>query len=97
MYVIGALVTTLDGGTGEVVWAEPIPSGTPSEVGPHPTSSAHGTVTMFDARTGRALRRFDMGAYVALANVTVDQPARVLLMTEITYPSTTTEVRDAQT
>jgi hypothetical protein len=114
VYVIGALVTTLDGGTGDVVWAEPIPSGILSgvgvdeprgrlfvtlsgEVGPHPTSSAHGTVTMFDARTGRALRRFDMGAYVALANVVVDQPARRLLMTEITNTSTTTEVRDAQT
>jgi Regulator of chromosome condensation (RCC1) repeat len=63
----------------------------------HPISSAHGTVDMFDARTGRLLHRFDMGAYVALANLVVDEPAKRVLITEETTTSSRTEVRDAST
>jgi alpha-tubulin suppressor-like RCC1 family protein len=118
VHVIGSSVTTLDSGTGDVVWAEPLPAGSlapglsdvgvdkltgrlyvcvSGEVGPHPTSSAHGTVSMFDARTGHVLHTYDLGPYVALTNVLVDEPARRVLITEETNTSTSTEVRDAQT
>jgi alpha-tubulin suppressor-like RCC1 family protein len=118
VYVIGSSVTTLDSGTGDVVWAEALPAGTlapglsdvgvdeltgrlfvclSGELGSHPTSNAHGTVNMFDARTGRLLHRYDLGAYLALADVVVDAPARRVLIMEITNTSTRTEVREAQT